>query len=439
MSIFDITTANGALATLKRVYQEGEPMSQLPDETYYLKSRKRTRRGFGAGLYDTIQKSRDMSFGVRNTAGTDNEDLPETSAPTFDNPNWNTARAYLRLVMTGKAADRALSGDEKQGFLRNINWRVQDITTSWMKDLEFRCLNSSTASGNKSGCRGVLNDSTYTAGSSVTFTLDVTTNATCRRYKLFQGIEPGVLLDVYENTGWTKVARIAVASTDPVAGTFVGSLDNTLAGTADEYYLFNQGDFNRDINGTGDIVDDGTYTTSLGGVTTDGLWEGYVLGNSGTLRDFTPAMMDEASLISIKRTGGQKTQSWMSFGMKAALMGYVQRIIQVQAPAGNKMPYKVNPAGEIEEWGPNSTIHASAFMAPHEIHIIPNDTQTGIQIEEQVPFGPLVLGKNGNKDVFWQRLPAKDTWEAILVHELQQKVRRRNNLVKMLDLNQSNF
>lgn len=437
MSIFDITTANGALATLKRVYQEGEPMSQLPSETYYLKSRKRTRRVFGAGLYDTIQTSRDMSFGIRNSAGSDNEDLPETSAPTFQNPNWDTARGYLRLVMTGKAADRALSGDSKQGFLRNINWRVQDITTSWMRDLEFRCLNTSTATGNKKGCRGVLNNSAYTAGSAVTFTLDVTANATARRYKLFQGIAEGQIIDVYSKTSWTKAARIVVASVDPIAGTFVGTLDNDLAATSDEWYLFNQGDFDKDINGSGDIIDDGTYTSTLGGVSTAGLWEGYVLGNSGTLRDFTPAMMDEASLISIKRTGGQKTQSWMSFGMKAALMGYVQRIIQVQAPAGNKMPYKVNPAGEIEEWGPNSTIHASAFMAAHEIHIIPQEE--GIYIEEQVPFGPLTLGKNGNKDVFWQRLPAKDTWEAILVHELQQRCRRRNHMVKILDLNQSTF
>lgn len=437
MSIFDITTANGALATLKRVYQEGEPMSQLPSETYYLKARKRKRQDFGAGLYDTIQTSRDMSFGVRNTAGTDNEDLPETSAPTFDNPNWDTARGYLRLVMTGKAADRALSGNAKQGFLRNINWRVQDITTSWMRDLEFRCLNTSTATGNKKGCRGVLSNAGYTAAASVTFTLDITANATARRYKLFQGIEPGHLLDVYSKTTWTKVARIKVATTDPVAGTFVGSLDNDLAATLDEFYLFNQGDFDKDINGSGDIIDDGTYTASLGGVTTAGLWEGYVLGNSGTLRDFNPGMLDEASLIGIKRTGGQKTQSWMSFGMKAALMGYIQRIIAVQAPAGNKMPYKVNPAGEVEEWGPNSSINTSAFMPAHEIHIIPNED--GIEIEEQVPFGPLVLGKNGKKDVFWQRLPAKDTWEAILVHELQQRTRRRNPMVKLLDLNQSTF
>ena len=187
--IFDLAQANGALATLKRVYEKKEPMLQLPEETYYLKKIKKTRKRIGAGFYDNIQTSQNRSFGIRNTgSGIDNEDLPDNSAPTFSNANWDMARSYLILSLTGKASSRALSGDEQQGFLRNIAFLRADIENAYWKDCEFRCLNTPDATNNWNGLRGVLDSSGYTAGSAVTFTLDVTTNATARRYKLFQGI-----------------------------------------------------------------------------------------------------------------------------------------------------------------------------------------------------------------------------------------------------------
>lgn len=430
--IFDYVQANGALNTMKRVYQAGEPMGQFPEETYYLKEQKKTRKGFGVGLYDEIQTKQNMSFGQRNNGSTDNEDLPNNAQPEFESVNWNTSRGYMKLTVTGKVANRLGTGDS---FLKGISWMRADIENAWKKDLEFRCLNTPSATGNYLGLRGVLDNTGYTAGSTVTFTLDVATNATFRRYKLFQGIQDNMELDVYNGT--SKVATITgVRSIDVAASTFVGDLSVDIPATASTFYLYNQGSFNQDLNGLGGIIDDGTYTTSLGGLTTSPPWESYSLGNSGTLRDFAPAQMDELSLRGIKANGGKAVHSWMSFGMKQQLMAYAQRVVAINTTAGSKSPFKVNPSGDIEQWGPNATMKTSAFMPAHEIFLIQKD---GIIIEEQQPLMPVTVGVNGSSENFWQRLPGKDTWEAVLVHDVQQRTRRRNVHFRYVDLNQPSF
>ena len=439
--IFDLETANGALATLKRVYEKREPMLQLPEELYYLKKIKKARKKIGEGLFDNIQNAQNQSFGIRNTgSGIDNEDLPDNAAPTFDPANWDMARSYLVLTLTGKAASRALTEAQEQSFLRNIAFLRADIENAYMKDCEFRLLNTPDQANGWTGLRGVLDNSAYVNGDTVTFTMDFTTNTTTRRYKLFQGLVENKILDVVSKTNANVVARIKIASIDVANGTFVGSLDADLAGTANEWYLFNQGDFSggagRDLNGLGGIIDDGTYTSTLGGVATSGQWQGIVLDNGGSLRDFAPAFMTEASLRTIKANGGKKTDSWMSFGMKQELIEYITRIINVQAQAGNRLPVKVNPQGDVEYWGPNAMINASAYMPAHEIFCTQPD---GIIVEEQEALGPLVIGGDAKNPVFWQKLPRKDTWEATLVHELMQRTRRRNVHVKIGDLNQPTF
>lgn len=435
-TIIDISTANGVLAALKRTYQEGEPMSQFPEETYYTRAMKPKRRSIGAGLYDDIQTKQNQSYGLRNNGSNDNQDMPESLAAVFQAANWDMARGYLRLVLTGKAANRALSGGEKASFIRNLAFLQSDIENAWAKHLEFSLLNTPSATGSYSGVCGVLNNAGYVAADAVTFTLDITTNATCRRYKLFQGIQDGQKLDVFRVSTGAVVASIIVDTVSLSAGTFTGSLSADIAATSNEFYLVNQGDFNQDVNGLGAILDDGTYTSTLGGVTTGGQWVGTELDGSGTLRDFAPDFMDRASLTAIKANGGKPTQAWMSFGMKQQLMAYIQRVVQINAPSGGKSPIKVNPAGDVDSWGPNASIHTSAYMPAHEIFIIQPE---GILIEEQEPLHPVMVSGSSERPNFWQKLPGKDTWEATLVHEVQQRTRRRNVHVKISDLNQPTF
>lgn len=429
---FDITAATAAL---KRVFRTGGPVSQMQDEAPYSKSRRKVSQKFGAGLYGSLQTQRNQSEGIRNSGSNDNQDMPNIGNPAFEAPTWTAVRVYGRLYTSGKAVSYALSGDERQSFLGKIGMLAMDRGLAFWRDADFRYLNTSTATGNKTGCRGILNNSAYVAGAAVSFTLDVATSATHRRYKLLQGLAPGRRLDVYSKTTWTKAASIVVSSVDPTSNAFVGTLDQDLAATADEWYLFREGDFNADVAGLGDIIDDGTYTTSYAGLATSGLWEGHVLANGGTLRDFSPSLMSQAKLLARKENGDRPLEAWMTYGLYDKLTEYIQRVIVLNKDMGTA-PFKANVGGDIEAWGPNISIKVCAQAPAHEMFIIQADK---VDYLEQEAYGPVTLGESGGKDVLWQRVSGKDNWEALLVHEAQQATQRRNLHVKIADLNQSTF
>lgn len=434
MAGFDITAANAAL---KRVFDKKGSVAQMQDEAPYSKSRRKVSQKFGAGLYSSIQTQRNQSIGIRNSGSNDNQDLPSISNPAFDDPNFEAVRTYGRIYASGKAVSRALSGDDLQSFLGNIGMLAMDWTLAYWRDCDFRAFNTSTATGNKKGCRGILNSGAYSAsGTAQTFTLDVATGATHRRYRLCQGIQPGMLLDVYSKTTWTKAGQILVSTssmdTNP---TFTGVLDTDLAATSDEWYLFREGDFDQDIAGLGDILDDGTYTTTYAGITTSGRWAGHVLSNSGTLRDFSPTLMNQAKLLARKEAGDKPVEAWMSYGMLDALEAYVQHTISLNKDMGNA-PFRANVGGDVEAWGANTTIKVCAMAPAHSIFLFQPDR---IDYLEQESLGPVKLGNEGGKDSFWTRVTGKDNWEAAFVHEFQQRTLRRNVGVKIEDLNQSTF
>lgn len=425
-----------ATAVLKRV-QEGIPVEQMQSEARYSKSRKYSGKGFGAGLFNSTQTARNQSIGIRNSSGTnDNEDMPRVSAPTYAAPQYEAVRDYLRMYISGKAASRALSNDEKQAFTRDIASQRYDLETAYWRDHDFRSLNSSTTNGSKSGCRGILNNAGYNASPStaITFTLDITTNTTGRRLKLCQGLEPNMALDVYESTGWTVVGTIIIASVDPTTSTFTGTLSDTLTATSDAFYLFREGDFNRDIAGLGDIIDDGTLTTTYAGLTSSGLWTGHVLGNSGVLRDFSPTLMNDAALLARKENGDKPIEAWMSYGCYNELLKYVQRVTQLIKDQGSTA-LKGNIGGDIEVWGKNITLEVCSKSPAHEMHIIEKEK---IDFYEQEKLAPINFGSQSKPELF-QRIPGKDNWEAVLVREAMQRSLRRNLNTKITDLNQSAY
>jgi hypothetical protein len=418
---------------LKTVFDDKDIVAQMQDEANYAKTRKKVSTKFGLAFNSATQTQRNQSIGIRNSGSNDNQDLPDVSNPSYSQPVFQPVVNYLRLYMSGKAQRRALSGSDKASFGGNVAMLTMDITKAYWRDLDFRSFLVSTPSGNKTGCRGVLNNSAYATGSAVTFTIDATTGAFHRRFSILQGIQPGMRLEVYSKTTWTKAADIVVTTTDVAAGTFVGTLSADLAATADEWYLFRQGDFNQDIAGLGDIVDDGTYTSSYATLTTSGLWEGHVLSNSGTLRDFSPSLMDRARLLARKENGDKKLEAWMTYGMYEQVLNYVQRSIVMNKGMGNA-PVQANVAGDVEAWGPNVSIKTCAQAPTNEIYII---EPAAIDFLEETPLKPLSLGEREGQ--FWSRVPGKDNWEAVLVHEFQQRTLRRNLHVKIVDLNQAAY
>ena len=322
--------------------------------------------------------------------------------------------------------------------MKDLASQSYDLITGYWRDYDFRSMNSSTTNGAKTGCRGILDNKTYTLSpnTAITFTLDIATNTTGRRLKLCQGLEPGMPIEVYSSTTWTPVALIIVASVDPVNSQFTGTLDSTLAGTSDAWYLFREGDFNRDLVGLGDIIDDGTLTTTYAGLTRPGLWSGHVLGNSGTLRDFSPTFMNQATLIARKENGDKPIEAWMSYGLYNELLGYIQRVQQLIKDQGNA-PFKANIGGDLESWGKNITLKQCSKAPAHEMLLIQNDK---IDLYEQEPLGPISFGKTGKgADVLFQRIPGKDNWEAVYSHEGMQRSLRPNLNVKITDLNQLAF
>ena len=428
---------NAANAVLKRVFGSKKAVLQFEAAAPYVKSRKKVAQKFGAGLYDAIQHSDIQSIGIRNSgAGIDNEDMPDPSSPEWDQPNFDAVRRYGRITLSGKAQSRAFSGDALQSFQGDVADLTASLSRSFYKDEEFACFNTSTATGAKTGCRGVLDSTAYTTGAN-TFTLDVATGPTQRRYRALQGIARGMKLDVYQKSNWAKVATIIVTGINETNSTFTGTLSDDLAGTSDSWYLFRAGDFNKEISGLGDIIDDGTYTTTYGGLTTGADWVGIVLANSGNLRDFSAPLMNEAQLRLEKRNeGDEKMEGWMSYGMQQEVLAFYQRTISSQKTMGEG-PFKINLGGKAEEWGPNFELKESPRMPSHCIYLV---LPSAVDFLEQQPFGPVSLGmgKNG-ADRFFVRIPGKDNWEALMVHEFQQRTLTRNKMVKIDDMNQGNY
>lgn len=426
-----------ATNVLKRV-QEGVPIEQMQSEARYSKTRRYSGKGFGSGLFNSTQTARNQAIGIRNSGGTnDNEDMPRVSAPTYDKPVYDAVRDYGRMYISGKAASRALSNDDKQSFLKGIASQSYDLTTAYWRDFDFRALNSSSVTGQKSGVRGILNSAAYAATPSTaqTFTLDIATNSTGRRLKLCQGLEPNMAIEVYDSASWTVAATMIVASVDPTTSTFTATLSDPLAATSDKWYLFREGDFNRDIVGLGDIIDDGTLTATYAGLARPGLWSGHVLGNGGALRDFAPSFMNDATLIARKENGDKPIEAWMSYGLYAALLNYVQRVQQLIKDQGNTS-MKANIGGDIEMWGKNITLEQNSKAPAHEMLLIQNEK---IDYFEQEPWAPINFAEETGKIALFQRIPGKDNWEALYSRESTQRSLRPNLNVKITDLNQSAY
>lgn len=429
MAGFDFTGPASNL--IKRIYDSKDTVSQLIDSAPYIKSIKKTPADLGDALYASIQIGRNQSLGIRNSGSNDNQALPRVSNPSFDNPNWNTVRKYARIYVTGKAVNR--TSVKQRSFFAGIGKLVADTNKSHWREQEFAAFNGSTASGNKTGCRGVLDDTAYVPGSQ-TFTLDVATSSTHRRYQRCIGLFPNMTLDVYDKATWVKVATITVSTVNKAANTFVGVLDNGLAGTADKWYLFREGDFNQDVAGLLDIVDDGTLTTALGGLTTAGLWSGNVLDNSGTLRDLTVELLNTCDLISQEQNDENPGDAWMNFQMYQKLLELHQRTIVLNKGVGSGM-FKANLGGQIEDFG-QAKIRKSSLVPSNTIFVVQTPD---IEMIEQEPYSPMVFGQEAGKDVFWRFVPGYDAWEAVFVHEWQQKISRRNLHVQLGDVTQASW
>lgn len=427
MAGFDMSVAN---SIVKRRFDDKDTVSQLQDAAPYYKSRRKVPADLGELLEASIQTGRNQSIGIRNSGGQDNEQLPDISQPSFLSPEWDTVRIYDRIYLSGKAADRTSS--KARSFAAGVAFLVDDMQKAHWRDMEGRCFNGATATGNKTGCRGTLNNGAYTTAAGSTFTLDITTAEQNRRYKRAWRIHEGMKLDVYSKTSWTKVAEITVSTVDHAASTFTGTLTANLAATSDEWYLFRKGDFNRDVYGLLDIIDDGTYTTSLAAVTTSGLWKGSVSANSGTLRLLTPDILDEAILTSQEENEIEPSEAWMCRQVYKALLLMHQRNIILNKGMGNE-PVKANLGGKVEQYD-GVDIKRSTLALAHRIFIT---QKNDIDILEQVPYGPVNFGAGRGKDIFWRFVSGMDAYEAVFVQEWQQRTRRRNLHYMIADITEA--
>jgi hypothetical protein len=267
---------------------------QLNNSSYLLSKVRRNERDVsGSKWQSTVHTKRNAGVGSGSETG-----LPTAGHQEWENPYGTVKYNRGRIEISGPVI--AASRDDKGAMVRALDAEIQGVTTDLKAEIEFQVHNDGT------GCRALINGD---PGTDATITVD---NPGTRYLSEGMFVEIVTAADGLLSTSGVATTRYISTITDDVnfeldaaADTLVADNDwvirtgsRTVTGTTASY----------DMMGLKGIIDDGTYVTTLHGLsrTTYPFWKCATFStdsNAGTLRDLTLPLMQSA-VSAVEKNGG---------------------------------------------------------------------------------------------------------------------------------------
>ena len=229
----------------------------------------------GRYIYTPLKRANNQGVGARGDRGA----LPTAGYNKISQSRTSIRHNYGRIEITGVTI-RA-SKNDKGAFTKAVDLEVNGMVESLKKDInrQFIC-------GDSYGPLATVD----TVPSSVTLTVKNPGGMTTTKSPTMF-IKEGMLLDVYTGTNATT-ASVSVTSVNESTGVITTSTHGATIGDV----LYRQGSYGIEMMGLKGIIDDGTVVDTLQNIqsSTYTFWQSKRFHNSGTARDVTPAIMQDA-------------------------------------------------------------------------------------------------------------------------------------------------
>lgn len=290
---FDLTAAN---AVLKEDYL-GPVREQLNNDNYVIqKLTANKQEATGKEFWVPLHYGRNAGVGYRAEGGA----LPTAGNQKYKQSQASTKYLYGGIEITGPTI-KAMRND-KGAFIRAVDSEMKGL----MKDLKNQ------------RARALFGDGTGRLG---TFAVNTTVNLlVVDKIKYF---ELGMKIDIVNAGGTATVVGRNITAINKVAKTI--TIDGAAVTTAVTDYAVVSGDLNNEAMGIGGIMNPALALQGIDpSVAGNGWWAPSLLGNSGTPRAISQALMRQAVDFA-ELEGGKIDLITASYGVRAAYETLLQQ------------------------------------------------------------------------------------------------------------------
>lgn len=391
----------------KKMYQDGLPEMFITMAPYVQKRIKRPLP-LGTDMTRAYQASWQEGLG----AAGDTDDLQTPSAPVFRNPNFDAVDIYNTLQITAKEMER--TKDNERAMAKYLKTIITGGAKNFWRDMEFRVFNDSSAK------RAVV-EGAVASGSSVTVTVET-------GYIPLRGIRIGMKLAFWnESTGQKIQGGALVTSVNLLAGTFV--IETLANNIPDAAGIYNDApaERNADINGLENLVDDSTGQATVLGISSSlSDWQSLVLGNSGTARNITFELLDQAYYNSKQQANEDASEAWMDYVQIRKLISLADR--NVSDPRVKGATLKMNTHNEVEFIGSAKVMLSDQVFSGKIYNICADD----FAVEQMRAYAPMTIAEDDG--AVWQRVSGTSKYEAVSWWSGNHTCEQRRKHTKIEDL-----
>lgn len=396
----------------KKIYDNENVVDQMFLQAPFFKSLRPNTMALGTDVSFAIAMGGSQGIGVRDG---DQEPVPQAGAPSYEVLSYDFVRNFLNLEVTEKAVAR--TKDNKRA-MAGLIWEIVERDHSLFNlDWEFQLFGRvSPTSTITSGLRGVVQGA-VAAGAGATITL-------ATPFVPINHIAQNTVLDFYNETTGQKVCTATVSQVNRTAGTFtVVDLPVALAGSEYIYRGGNASNRNRELVGLTQAISDSTGAATYLGLSSSGMWQSAVYGNSGTLRPLTFDIADQAYYTAGEQANEEPDEWWTSWQGLRSLINMHQRVVMQNVPSGKGKGVTLDAKGNVEYYG-NAKVNTSTQCAPNTHFIL---VKRDIRLQEERPFQWMTDSPaDAASNIMWHKVPGYTKWEATGLQSLQLVLKRRN-------------
>lgn len=404
----------------KKIYDNEKVVDQMFLQAPFFKSLKPNTMTLGTDVTFAIAMAGSQGIGVRDG---DQEPVPDAGAPWYETPSYDFVRNFLHLEITEKAVAR--TKDKVRALAGQVYEIVEREYSLFNMDWEFQCFGRpSPIATITSGLRGVV-QSAVSAGTNATITL-------AAPFVPINHIAQNMLLDFYNETTGQKVCTGRVGTVNRLAGTFtIVDLPKDLAGNEYIYRGGNASNRNREITGLNQAINDATGNATYLGLTSTGMWQSAVYGNSGVLRPATFDLFDQAYYTAGEQNNEEPDELWTNWQGLRSLINMHQRVVVQNVPSGRGKGITLDAKGNVEYYG-NAKVNTSTQCTPNTHYFL---IKRDVRLQEERPFAWLTDSPaDAASNIMWHKVPGYTKWEATAVQSLQLILKRRNLHAVLTDI-----